>query len=116
MTEGAVSKVPDGLRMQVRKLLDVYFGVGKLDVVPDRIAELDGLLFLSINSPRYILTGDMRESIIGYGPLVVEKKSGRVFVTGSAYSVEDCLRAYASSGMRGLFPIGVVGAVAWPPG
>jgi|GEM_PF-3708211 len=96
--------------MQVRRLLNAYFGEGVLDVVPDCIAESGGLLFLSVNSPRYILTGDVRESIIGYGPLVVEKKSGRVFITGSAYRIEDCLRAYASNGMRGLFPIGVVGA------
>jgi hypothetical protein len=46
------------------------------------------------NTKTYIETGDYGKSLIGGGPLIVEKSDGSLEMLGSAYSPEDQIRWY----------------------
>ena len=43
---------------------------------------------LYYNSARYKETRNIKDSVIGQGPLIVEKSTGRIFSTGSANTIE----------------------------
>ena len=63
--------------------LDVRIGVD----------EQDYFVFL-YNSKVYFETGDFRECLLGPGPIIHERISGRFFDYGSAFSVENAVAAY----------------------
>ncbi len=46
------------------------------------------------NSKEYILTGNFNKSLMGGGPFLVEKKSGRVVGFGTACILENEIKAY----------------------
>lgn len=48
----------------------------------------------SFNSKEYILTGDFNKSLMGGGPFLVEKKTGRVVTFGTSGVLERQLKAY----------------------
>lgn len=46
------------------------------------------------NSKEYILTGNFDKSLVGGGPFLVEKETGRVVGFGTSGQLEDHLKAY----------------------
>ncbi|MGG5209416.1 hypothetical protein ACQWU4_10745 [Chryseobacterium sp. MIQD13] len=48
----------------------------------------------SFDSKEYILTGDFNKSLMGGGPFLVEKKTGRVISFGTAGILENEIKAY----------------------
>lgn len=51
------------------------------------------------NSKEYIQTGNFNKSLVGNGPILVEKEKGRVVNLGTANSLEDELEAYENDTM-----------------
>lgn len=49
------------------------------------------------NSKKYILTGDFNYSLIGNGPFLVEKETGRVVTFGTSGSLEYHLKDYENN-------------------
>ena len=95
---------------RIRRLLDEKIGRGVLDVLPGEVIDRGGLLILFVNSPEYVRFRDERKSIIGYGPLLLEKESGRVFLAGSSVGVDELLMEYVTGRMRGVFELGTIGS------
>lgn len=51
------------------------------------------------NSKKYILTGDFTTSLVGSGPFIVEKETGRVVSFGSLGTLEDNIKSYENGTM-----------------
>lgn len=51
------------------------------------------------NTKEFILTGDFNKSLVGGGPFLVEKKTGRVVSLGTLYSLEERIKAYEDGTM-----------------
>lgn len=51
------------------------------------------------NSKEYIQTGNFNKSLVGNGPILVEKEKGRVVNLGTANNLEDELKAYENGTM-----------------
>ncbi|MDR3024041.1 hypothetical protein [Chryseobacterium sp.] len=51
------------------------------------------------NTKEFILTGDFNKSLVGGGPFLVEKETGRVVSLGTMYSLEDRIKAYENGTM-----------------
>jgi hypothetical protein len=88
----------DEARRIVRSYLDDIEGEVPLAVVhEEEFAE--GWVFL-FNSRRYQESGDVEDSLLGPGPLVVDRVSGAIVAWGSAYSVERAVSEYAEPHRR----------------
>ena len=46
------------------------------------------------NARAFLETGDLRHSLVGNGPLLVDKRSGALRQAGTAHPVEHYLAAY----------------------
>jgi ribosomal protein L7/L12 len=49
-------------------------------------------------SKKYVETGDPRAMLVGHGPVLVSRKNGRVFETGSVYPAEQYVEALEACG------------------
>ncbi len=63
----------------------------------DTIEKSWGWVFF-YTSQRWHDTGDIAYAIVGNAPLLVERKSGRLIVTGTAFPIERYLQAYEETG------------------
>lgn len=97
---------PIALGNAIRPLLDKLFGPGVVEIIPDAWVDRGFAYVGFINSPEYVLTKDRNKFVIGYGPLVFECSSGRVFFAGSALGVEGALQELRTGRLRGLIFIG----------
>ena len=50
------------------------------------------------NSREFVLTGDIRMSLAGNAPIIVERSTGRLLPTGTAHPVEDYVKAFREAG------------------
>ena len=49
-------------------------------------------------SKKFVETGDFSEMLAGHGPVLVSREDGRVFETGSAFSVSHYVQAFEACG------------------
>ena len=63
-----------------------------------------------VNSKTYLKTGDVNDMLIGYGPVIVNKNTGRIKSYSSACSLAQCMDRYESqlSLLKGFW------LVLWP--
>jgi len=67
-------------------------------IVPDATREFEKCFAVFYQAKRYIENGDFASILVGHGPVLVDKESGNIFETGSAYPVERYVEAYEVSG------------------
>lgn len=66
-------------------------------------------------SKKFVETGDSAEMLVGHGPVLVSREDGRVFETGSAFSVCHYVKAFEACGNPFGKPTEKVKIVAWHP-
>ncbi len=67
-------------------------------------------------SKKFVETGDFAEMLVGHGPVLVSREDGRVFETGSAFSVCHYVEAFEACGDPFGKPTEKVKIFAWNPG
>lgn len=67
-------------------------------------------------SKKFLETGRFSEVLIGQGPVLISREDGRVFETGSAFSVEHYVEAFEASGDPFGVPTATVKIVSWNEG
>ena len=114
MSEGAETSLNEA-RQKVRRLLDAAeksmaeFGWGlrseaeqvehekNCRLAITQIEDYDFGWLFHYNSTVFIETGETRHALVGNAPYLIERKTGKVFETGTAYSVEHYLELYRRS-------------------
>ncbi len=61
-----------------------------------------GIWLVSVNSPDYARSRDMRDMLLGLGPVLVDAVTGEMFSSGSGYSAERWVDRYLSKDLAGL--------------
>jgi hypothetical protein len=70
----------------------------KLQILHDHTEEHDFGWVFFYNSTKYIETGDYREALLGNAPLIVNKVSKEIIVTGTAHDVSYYVSNYIKTG------------------
>ena len=67
-------------------------------LLPESTLERESCFVLFYQSKQYIETGNFRDMVVGHGPVIICKETGKVFHTGSAYSTERYVNAFEACG------------------
>ncbi len=67
-------------------------------IVPGSTMEFKKCFAVFYQSKQYIETGEFNQMLVGHGHVLVDKESGSIYSTGSAYSVERYVEAFEESG------------------
>lgn len=70
----------------------------KLQILHDHTKEYDFGWVFFYNSVKYIEPGDYRESLLGNAPLIINKESKEIIVTGTADDVSYYVNNYIKTG------------------
>ena len=70
----------------------------KLQILHDYTEEYDFGWVFFYNSAKYIETGDYREALVGNAPLIFDKRSKEIIVTGTAHDVSFYIGNYIKTG------------------
>jgi hypothetical protein len=68
----------------------------KLVILDDLTIEKEWGWVFFYNTEEYVKTGDFSESLVGNAPYIVNKYTGELVVTGTAYEIEDYIKEYES--------------------
>ena len=73
------------------------------DVVVDEsdVLEEDWCFVLFYNTRAFYQTGELRESLVGNGPLIIDKTNGDLRIAGTAHPVEHYVAEYRERNQRG---------------
>lgn len=67
-------------------------------------------------SSAYLKSKDMLDMVVGHGPILVDKNTGNIFETGSAYSTEHYVNAFESCGDPFASPTDQIRVQGWQIG
>lgn len=67
-------------------------------VIKKATSEYNKCFVVYYQSNEYIKNHDFNEMLVGKGPVIVDKYSGKIFETGSAYSAEYYVNAFEACG------------------
>ena len=70
----------------------------QLQIIDDQTEEYEFGWVFYYNSARYIETKDVKDMLVGHGPLLVDRNSSEIIETGSAHSAEFYINNYVSTG------------------
>jgi len=70
----------------------------KLEILAEGTEEYDFGWVFYYDSAKFIETGDSREAIVGNAPLIINKQSGELVVTGTAHNTSYYLNNYIKTG------------------
>jgi hypothetical protein len=74
--------------------LEREFPDGDVVLDEDATIQADWCWVFFFNARAFLETGDLRHSLVGNGPLLVDKRSGALRQAGTAHPVEHYLAAY----------------------
>ena len=77
--------------------LEREFPDGDVVLDEDTTIQADWCWVFFFNTRAFLETGDLRHSLVGNGPLMVDKRSGVIRQAGTAHPVEHYLAAYRDS-------------------
>jgi hypothetical protein len=92
---GNIMNLEEAQKLVENEVLGKHQGCGLLT---EATLEYEKCFVFFYQSLKYIETRDMMDSVVGHGPVFVDKSSGRVFETGSAYSLEQYLASFNLTG------------------
>ena len=84
-------------------------------LMPDSTTEYDTCFTFFYQSTSYLKSGNMNEMLVGHGPVIIDKQTGKVFETGSAYSEQRYVMAYEACGDPFASPKNSVIVQGWLP-
>ena len=67
-------------------------------VIDEYTKECDSCWVIIYQPIEYLTSRDFKDTIVGHGPVIVDKKSGEIFKLGSGNNFEECLDAYKQCG------------------
>lgn len=70
----------------------------KLKIISESTEEYDFGWVFYYNSEKYLESGDFREALGGNAPLIVNKESGELIVTGTAHETAYYINNYIKTG------------------
>lgn len=70
----------------------------KLEILDSETLEFSWGWVFFYNSTAYIQSGNDVDKIAGNAPVIVERESGRLFETGTAYAIESYIESYEKTG------------------
>jgi len=70
----------------------------KLQILKDEIEEHEFGWVFHYDSARHIETGDSRDGLVGNAPLIVDRHTGQILVTGAAQETEYYVNNYIRNG------------------
>lgn len=71
---------------------------GEVQLIKEVTEEYDFGWVFYYQSKMYLESGDENEFLCGNAPCIVDRKSGEIFETGTAYPIEDYIKAYRACG------------------
>jgi hypothetical protein len=83
------------------------------DLVEEAAQEFDTCFAVYYQSKTYLQSGRFIDMLVGHGPVLVEKTSGQVFTTGSAYSTKEYVTAFEACGDPFGEPTASIQMVGW---
>lgn len=85
-------------------------------LVEGATCEFPGCFAFFYQSKKFIETGDFAEFFVGQGPVLISRADGRVFETGSAFSLDHYVAAFEACGDPFGVPTDKVRIFGWNPG
>ncbi len=85
---------------EAQKLVEINV-ISKLPncaVIEKSTTEYEKCFVFYYQSKAFIKSNDFKDMLIGQGPVIVDKGSGKIFETGSAYSTEHYVKAFEACG------------------
>jgi len=70
----------------------------KLQILAENTEEYDFGWVFFYDSAKFIETGDSREALVGNAPLIINKESGELVVTGTAHDTSYYVHNYIKTG------------------
>ena len=70
----------------------------KLEILNDKIEEHEFGWVFYYNSKKFIETGDYQHALAGNAPLIVDRNTGQIVVTGTAHNTEYYTNNYKRTG------------------
>ena len=70
----------------------------ELVILEDRTQEHDFGWVFFYNSKKYIESGNFRDAIAGNAPLIVDRKSGQIHITGTAHDIGFYIKNFQETG------------------
>lgn len=85
---------------QAREIFERNLMIANPDcaLVADATREYPTCFVFFYQSKKFVDTGDHGEMLVGHGPVLVSREDGRVFETGSAFSVCHYVKAFEACG------------------
>lgn len=85
---------------EARKVFDKDVMASKPDcvVVEGATREYPHCFVFAYQSKKFVETGDVAAMLVGHGPILVSRHDGKVFETGSAFSVEHYVKNFEACG------------------
>jgi len=85
-------------------------------VIEKYTKEYDTCFVFYYQSNDYIESHDIKDMLVGQGPVIVDKISGKIFETGSAYSTEHYVKAFEACGNPYGEPSSIILITGWQDG
>jgi ribosomal protein L7/L12 len=85
-------------------------------LVEGATCEFAGCFAFFYQSKKFVETGDFAEMLVGQGPVLISREDGKVFETGSAFSVHHYVAAFEACGDPFGEPTAKVKICGWNPG
>lgn len=103
---------------QARKIFERDVMALKADCVTIEAAtqEFPRCFAFVYQSKKFVETGSFSEMLVGQGHVLISREDGRVFKTGSAFSVEHYVEAFEACGDPFGTPTATVKILAWNEG
>jgi hypothetical protein len=67
-------------------------------VVDDSTIEYESCWVLFYQTKKYVETNDFRDTIVGHGPVIVDKQSKSIYELGSGNDLDECINAFNKCG------------------
>jgi len=77
---------------------ELFLDKKNCSVMPKSTKEFSKCFCIYYQSNNYVETGQFSDMLVGHGPVLIEKSTGRVFETGSALSEEHYVEAFEVCG------------------
>lgn len=83
-------------RGEAQKLIEKELSKSTVDccIIEDETLERAWGWVFFYQSKEYIQTGDLQYMLAGNAPYIVNRSSGKVTLTGTAYAIEEYIQAY----------------------
>jgi len=70
----------------------------ELVILENQTQEYDFGWVFFYNSKKYVESGDFRDALVGNAPLIVDRKSGQIHITGTAHDIDFYINNYQKTG------------------